>query len=394
MNFRKLTWLYLFLILGGLILAGCAHGDSLAALAETAVPTILAAADLPTSIPTHSPTATPTMLPTDTITPTPKPIATMTPSPTVEPTATMVPTETAVPVNRLCPDPAPLKPEYNRYFLSPQKWPTADPAVASPHFWLAKPLPGGGRYLINQTFPYGSDGNGRYLLHNGVDSAEALGTPVLAVADGTIVVAQSDMNEWYGWRCDWYGHLVVLQLDETWLDQPIYVLYGHVLNISVEAGQRVQRGDQVAEIGFGGVATAPHLHLEVRVGTNEFGATQNPMLWIDPGKTRGVIVGRLLDPEGRPWQGVTVTLIPKTEDPEFTNTWTYIDDSLHMINPDDGYAENFVFADIRPGRYDVYTKLQGKEHRVPVEVIAGQISTVELISAPFVDAEESLNNDE
>ncbi|KAA3658622.1 MAG: hypothetical protein DWQ04_24515 [Chloroflexi bacterium] len=394
MNFRNITWICLSWIFGGLILVGCASGESLAALAETAVPTIMVTAELPTSTPTLLPTVTPTLLPTDTKTPTPEPTATMTPSPTVAPTATLVPTETAVPINRACPEPAPLKPEYNRYFLSPQKWPTPDPSLTNSHFWMAKPLPGAGRFLVNQTFPYGSDSSGRYLLHNGVDSAEKLGTPVLAVADGTIVVAQSDMNEWYGWRCDWYGQLVVLQLDETWLDQPIFVLYGHVLNINVDVGQRVKQGDPVAEIGFGGVATAPHLHLEVRIGTNEFDATQNPMLWIDPGPTRGVVVGRLLDPEGRPWQGVTVTLIPKTEDPEFINTWTYLDDPLHMINPDEGFAENFVFADVRPGTYDVFTKIQGKEYRIPVEVIGGQISTVELVSAPFVAPTASLNDDE
>ncbi len=169
-------------------------------------------------------------------------------------------------------------------------------------------MPGGGRTLINQRFPYGWDENGRLLLHNGVDIAEELGTPVLAVADGTVVVAQEDLNAWYGWRCDWYGHLVVLELDQQWQDQPVYALYGHVLNIKVEAGQRVVRGEPLAEVGFGGAATNPHLHFELRVGENQFGATRNPMLWIEPGSTRGVIVGRLIDPEGRPWQGVPLAL--------------------------------------------------------------------------------------
>ena len=198
-----------------------------------------------------------------------------------------------------------------------------------------------------------------------------------------MVVAQADANAWYGWRCDWYGHLVVVQLDEMWQGQPVYVLYGHVLNINVEVGQHVSRGEQVAEIGFGGAALVPHLHLEVRVGDNTFWSTRNPILWLDPGPTRGVIVGRLLDPEGRPWQGVTMTLIPKVENPEFTNTWTYLDDPQHMINPDEGYAENFVFADVPPGEYDVYTKLQGVEYRVSVTVAAGEIATVELITEPY-----------
>ena len=48
-----------------------------------------------------------------------------------------------------------------------------------------------------------------------------------------------------------------------------------------------------------------------------------------------------------------------------------------------GYAENFVFADVPPGEYDVYTKLQGVEYRVPVIVTAGEISTIELITEPY-----------
>ena len=332
--------------------------------------------------------------------PTPAP-ATVTPAPTVTPlsTATSVPTSTATetvtpspatitlpadPVDRTCPEPPPLRPEYNRYYLSPRFWPTPDPAAPVSHLWLSHPLPGGDRLLLNQGYPYGSDGSGRYLLHNGIDLAEPIGTPVLAVADGTVVVAQSDQNELYGWRCHWYGQLVVIQMDDTWLSQPVYVLYGHVLNIGVAAGQRVERGDPLAEIGFGGVATAPHLHLEIRVGTNEFGSTRNPALWLSPG-THGIIAGRLIDPEGRPWQGVALTLIGggNDEEPELTNTWSYLGDPSQLANPDEGQAENFVFADVRPGQYEIYTRLQGVEYRIPVQVAAGEISTVEMVTEAF-----------
>ncbi|MCB8942597.1 MAG: peptidoglycan DD-metalloendopeptidase family protein [Ardenticatenaceae bacterium] len=334
----------------------------------TAVPPTAANTATTTPLPSHTATATAT--------------ATTTNTPTVVPTATA--TATALPqVDRTCPDPAPLKPEYDRYYLPPAFWPQPDLTIAEPHFWLSKPIPGGGRYLINQTFPYGYDAGGRLLLHNGVDAAQTLGMPVLAVADGTIVVAQADFSELYGWRCDWYGHLVVLELDQQWRGQPVYVLYGHVLNISVEVGQAVKRGEQVAEIGFGGAATVPHLHLEVRVGTNEFGSTRNPMLWIEPGETRGVIIGRLLDPEGRPWQGVGLSLIGGDEELENRNTWSYLGDPQNLINPDEGWAENFVFSDVRPGEYDVYTKLQGVEYRASVTVTAGEISTVEIITEPY-----------
>jgi hypothetical protein len=267
--------------------------------------------------------------------------------------------------------------------VSDNIWPTPDPAAMDGRFWLAKPLPGGGRFLINHSFPYGYDLNGRLLLHNGVDSSEPLGTPLLAVGDGVVIVAQDDMNEWFGWRCDWYGHLVIIELDQTFQGQPLYALYGHVLNINVAAGQRVRAGEQVAEVGFGGAATAPHLHFELRVGTNEFSSTLNPMLWLNPGETRGVIAGRLLDPEGRPWHGVGLSLIGQSEDASSGNTWSYLDDPLHYINSDPGYAENFVFADVKPGEYEVYTEVQGVVYRVPVQVAAGAISSVEIVTEPY-----------
>jgi len=305
-------------------------------------------------------------------------------SETATPNSTTVKGESNEAIDRRCPDPPRVKPEYARYSLADEAWPQPDESVAAGHFWLSRPYRGDGRFLINPDYPYGNDLNNRLLLHNGVDSAEPMGEPLLAVADGVVVVAQDDYRQLYGWRCDWYGHLVVLEIDQTWQGRPVFVLYGHVQEISVEAGQRVNRGEQLALVGFGGAATAPHLHLEVRIGANDFGATRNPMLWMDPG-TRGVIVGRLIDPSGRPWQGVGLSLIGRSEDTSSGNTWSYLSDpqGIVAINPDERWAENFVFADVKPGRYDIYTKIQGREYFGAVEVQAGQVSTAEIVTEPY-----------
>ncbi len=345
-------------------------------------------ANAPPAADVTEPTPRPTLNPSPTATPIPATVvqqpATATAFPTVTPTAspTLKPSPTSEP-DRSCPETPPLKPEYDRFFLSPERWPTPDTAAAEAHFWLSKPLPGGGRTLINQRFPYGWDENGRLLLHNGVDIAEELGTPVLAVADGTVVVAQEDLNAWYGWRCDWYGHLVVLELDQQWQDQPIYALYGHVLNIQVEAGQRVKRGDPLAEVGFGGAATNPHLHFELRLAENQFDATRNPMLWIEPGSTRGVIAGRLVDPEGRPWQGVPLALVSLGGDGGKYSTWSYLGDPQDLANSDQGWAENFVYADVLPGEYDLYTSIQGVDYRQSLTVESGQVTTIEIVTEPL-----------
>ncbi len=337
---------------------------------ETAAPTSPMPTQMGTAAATKAPPVTATTVPTTapTETATTAPSVTPRPSPTTEP-------------GRACPDPPPLKPEYSRFYLSAKQWPRPQQSVAETHFWMARPLPGGGRILINQRFPYGWDENGRLLLHTGVDTAEDLGTPVLAVADGTVIVAQSDYSAWYGWRCDWYGHLVVIELDERWQDQPVYALYGHILNPQVQPGERVQRGQPVAEVGVGGAATSPHLHFEVRVGKNEFANTRNPMLWLDPGPTRGVIAGRLVDPEGRPWQGVPIALLSEETNEVAHSTWSYLGDPQNLANADEGWAENFVFSDVPPGSYQVITQIQDVQYSVPAFVTPGQVSAVEILTA-------------
>jgi len=301
--------------------------------------------------------------------------------------ATDTPTAEAIPVaadniDRNCPEPPPEKPDYNHYYLSGQKWPDPLPELGL-HFWLGKPLAGGGRLIITDWLPYGYDAGGRYLLHNGVDSAEAMGTPVVAVSDGVIIVAGSDSNALFGWRCNWYGQLVVILLDETWQGQSIYALYGHVLNIVVQRGQQVRRGDLLAEVGFGGAATVPHLHFEIRIGENDFGSTRNPLLWLAQPQTRGSIAGRVIDPIGRPWQGVPVQVNALSDEFENHVTWTYLDDPRNLVNPDETVAENFVISDLVPGEYEVMVFVQGQSYREITMVSGGMLSTVELVTEAF-----------
>jgi len=354
-----------------------------AAPAVEVAPTAGAAApELP---PRASPTAAalPTAAPSLTPRPTAAPPATPTalPSPTVPPTPTEPATPTAAAAAGLpCPDPAPVKPDYLAYHLSAAPWPTPDAAASPPPLSLANPLPNAGR---NSGYPYGSDGSGRYLLHNGLDMADENRDLAVAPADGEVIVARDDIDEMFGWRCDWYGQLVVLRLDETQNGQPVYVLFGHVQDVQVTEGQRVARGEPVARQGTAGVATVAHLHLEVRVGANTFGATRNPLLWLEPWSGSGVIAGRLVDPDGHAWEGVTVTLIDNAAGASYLNTWTYLDDPDHLIRPDPALAENFVFGPVAEGNYDVFVQLQGETYRQTVEVRAGELTTVTIITAPY-----------
>lgn len=364
---------YCLYILALCLLASCGEASVALPAASPTPAENEPAAPTPAPIPTSGP---PTATPAPPDTPTPLPSATAAPSATI----TASPTPDLAGVGLPCPASSPAVPEYARYVLSAEPWPTPDPAGMAPPLSLLDPLPAGVR---NTGYPYGSDGSGRYLLHNGLDMADEEGEMAVAVADATVLVARDDLDELFGWRCDWYGQLVVLLLDETWAGEPVYVLYGHISDGQVLEGQSVRRGDLIARKGSAGAAVVPHLHLEVRVGSNSFGATRNPLLWLEPAAGSGVIAGRLVDPDGRVWQGVTVTLIDAGGEAPFLNTWTYLDDPDHLIRPDPALGENFVFGPISAGTYDVYTSVDGAEYRQTVEVRDGELSILEIVTEPY-----------
>jgi murein DD-endopeptidase MepM/ murein hydrolase activator NlpD len=92
-------------------------------------------------------------------------------------------------------------------------------------------------------------GEGRET-HQGLDIAVDFGTPVASTADGLVIHA----GPYSG-----YGNLVIL-----YHSNGLTTRYGHLSRISVEAGQRVKRGDQIGHAGSTGRSTGPHVHYEIR----------------------------------------------------------------------------------------------------------------------------------
>jgi len=90
---------------------------------------------------------------------------------------------------------------------------------------------------------------GRIAPHKGVDFAIPIGTPVLAVGDGEVVVAK---------RSGGAGNYVAIRHGRQYMTR-----YMHLKKLLVKPGEKVKRGDRIALSGNTGRSTGPHLHYEI-----------------------------------------------------------------------------------------------------------------------------------
>lgn len=117
--------------------------------------------------------------------------------------------------------------------------------VLAPQGWLIQPAPGRNW--------------GRRHGFNGVDIANSCGTPILAAAAGTVIVADA-----VGWNGG-YGRYVKIQHPNG-----VVTLYAHARELFVESGVSVNQGDAIALMGSSGNSTGCHVHFEVRGAKNPF----------------------------------------------------------------------------------------------------------------------------
>jgi hypothetical protein len=264
------------------------------------------------------------------------------------------------------------------YVAAPGTAAGATPPYPEEHLWLSPPVGAGavGR-RPDRFYAYGSTAQGRYQVHHGVEYVNPTGTPVLAVGEGTVVVAGSDERELWGRHLGYYGKVVVIRLAQRYGDAPLYTLYGHLSRVYVRLGQRVRLGEEVGAVGTSGVALGPHLHFEVRVGYNDFEHTRNPELWLAPDIGRGVIAGRIEGADGQLLPEALVTFHPvERADRYWRDAWTYPRAREAGINPDDVWRENFVMGDVPAGEYVVRVRIDGRLYVCRVQVEAGQIAWV------------------
>jgi murein DD-endopeptidase MepM/ murein hydrolase activator NlpD len=141
--------------------------------------------------------------------------------------------------------------------------------------------------------PYGIlyfKGTSREAYHTGADlnwgsPTEDKGLPTYACASGVVIFAA---------RLPVWGNVIIIRHDplKSPTGKVLYSRYGHIQNMKVQVGQRVKRGDQVAEIGDAFGTLVPHLHFDLSPSTI---LENRPQDW--PGKDLSRIQKDYVDPK-------------------------------------------------------------------------------------------------
>lgn len=86
-------------------------------------------------------------------------------------------------------------------------------------------------------------------MHEGLDFAAPIGTPIYATGDGVVVAAGVERG---------YGNRIMINHGYGYVTK-----YAHMSKFKVKRGQKVNRGDVIGYVGNTGASTGPHCHYEV-----------------------------------------------------------------------------------------------------------------------------------
>ncbi|MBQ2938427.1 MAG: peptidoglycan DD-metalloendopeptidase family protein [Clostridia bacterium] len=86
--------------------------------------------------------------------------------------------------------------------------------------------------------------------HTGIDIAASIGTKIIASTGGEVVLASEEGD---------YGKHLKIQIGE------VSVIYAHCNKLYVKQGDKINQGQEIAEVGSTGNSTGPHLHFEIRI---------------------------------------------------------------------------------------------------------------------------------
>jgi murein DD-endopeptidase MepM/ murein hydrolase activator NlpD len=130
----------------------------------------------------------------------------------------------------------------SKIFTSPE----GDPRFTLPLGPPAVPLPAGKSFGVTRAF----NGKPASQPHMGIDYPTPVGSPVIAVANGTVALADDLFFE---------GKAVFIDHGDGLIS-----MYFHLADIGVQAGQEVKKGGLLGHVGSTGRATGPHLFFGIR----------------------------------------------------------------------------------------------------------------------------------
>lgn len=141
--------------------------------------------------------------------------------------------------------------------------PEAAPGTLPPGILPGGMAPGGNGVVLPALGTFTSGFGQRWgTFHRGIDIAGPIGTPIYAVATGTVIDAGPAAG---------FGLWVRIRHDDGTIS-----VYGHMYDFFVSVGERVPAGMQIARMGNRGDSTGPHLHFEIIMD----GRHVDPQRWL------------------------------------------------------------------------------------------------------------------
>lgn len=211
--------------------------------------------------------------------------------------------------------------------------------------------------------------------HLGLDFSVNSRTKVLAAAPGKVIWASYGLlYNSVNYIDDPYGISVVILHEFGYEGERLYTVYAHLSEVKVAVGDIVERGQLIALSGSTGLSSGPHLHFEVRAGTNTIYFTRNPELWIAPPEGEGTLVGRVENSFGYQLMNRLVE-VRSIETGKRIYLYTYA--SAYRVLPDDYYEENLVLSELPAGRYEIGIPYLSAWQRAEVEIRPGAVTYFE-----------------
>jgi murein DD-endopeptidase MepM/ murein hydrolase activator NlpD len=239
----------------------------------------------------------------------------------------------------------------------------------SQQFRLTRPVPD--NIQTNGSYLFGEPNfQNPSLAHHGIDISIVYDT-IRSASNGIVYFTGYNPSDPIGgYEPGGAGNYIIIK--SKWNNKDIYLNYFHLTKPLKNNGDSVFVNMPIGISGTTGNSTGPHLHFEIRQGTQSPSGARtrrNPELWIAI-TGMGAIYGRV--PNAGNNSRVDISPDPKPRPPyttfSYALTYNFNDPA---IQSDDIYGENYAIGDVKPGNY-IITASNGSYRRT-VMVNAGEV---------------------